>query len=65
MLPHQTRRSRATVLHAVSLSAGAGCQWVRQEHSKGFKNRSSSPVLEQTAKGDCERFIRGDIQVSS
>ncbi len=65
MLPHQTGRSRATVLHAMSLSAGTVCQWTRKEHSKGSKDRSSSPVLEQTAKGDCERFIRGDIQVSS
>ncbi len=27
--------------------------------------RSSSPILEKTARGDCERFIHGDIQVST
>ncbi len=27
--------------------------------------RSSGPVLEQAARGDCERSIRGDIQVAT
>ncbi len=27
--------------------------------------RSSSPLLEQIERGNCERFIRGDIQVST
>ncbi len=27
--------------------------------------RSSSTVLEQTARGNCDRYIRGDIQVST
>ncbi len=30
-----------------------------------FVQRSSSPVLEQAARGYCERYIRGDIQIST
>ncbi len=39
-------------------------------HQQRYKTRRrqyafSSPVLEQTAIGDCERFIREDIQVAT
>ncbi len=30
-----------------------------------YVQRSSSPALEQNARGNCDRYIHGDIQVST
>ncbi len=38
---------------------------IHQQRCKTRRRRSSDPVLKQTTRGDCERFIRGSIQAAT